>query len=184
MRYDVTIVESPFGRIVVATTDEGVHAIEFSESESPADWRFARRLGNPEFERNDGGRDVAEQLTEYFAGDLEAPDAVRVAAEGTPFQCSVWSALREIPPGETVTYGRLAAQIGRPDAARAVGRANATNPVAVVVPCHRVVGADGALVGYAAGVERKRRLLEHERAATIAAWRTSAADPLPVSSPD
>jgi O-6-methylguanine DNA methyltransferase len=164
MRFDVTMLKSPAGRIVVATTDAGVHAVEFVESERPADWRFARRLVDATFARIDGSGDVAERLTRYFDGDLAALDDVRVAADGTPFQRRVWAALRRIPAGETTTYGRLAADLGRAGSARAVGAANGANPVAIVVPCHRVVGADGTLTGYAGGLERKRFLLRHEAA--------------------
>jgi methylated-DNA-[protein]-cysteine S-methyltransferase len=102
-----------------------------------------------------------EQLDAYFAGDLtdfELP----LAAAGSPFQQLVWTALREIPYGETRSYGEIAGRIGRPGAARAVGLANGRNPIAIVVPCHRVVGADGSLTGFAGGLERKRLLLEHE----------------------
>lgn len=162
MLYDVTSVGSPLGRIVVATTGDGVHAIEFAESDDPGEWRFARRLADAEFARGAGGGDVADLLKRYFDGDVAALADVPVAAAGTPFQRRVWAELRRIPAGETITYGRLAARLGRAGSARAVGAANGANPVAIAVPCHRVVGADGALTGYAGGVERKRRLLLHE----------------------
>jgi O-6-methylguanine DNA methyltransferase len=173
MRYDVTMLESPLGRIAVATTNDGVHAIEFTESERPADWRFARRLVDAAFAWSDRGRDVADRVTRYFDGDVAALDDVRVAAAGTPFQRRVWAALRRIPVGETTTYGRLAAALGCPGSARAVGAANGANPVAIAVPCHRVVGADGTLTGYAGGLERKRFLLRHEAGAlAVTARRT------------
>ena len=101
------------------------------------------------------------QLAAYFDGD-HAPLTVPVAPRGTPFQRRVWSALAEIPRGETVSYGALATRLGQPGGAQAVGAANGQNPVAVVIPCHRVVGADGGLVGYAGGLERKRALLALE----------------------
>lgn len=101
------------------------------------------------------------QLSAYFAGELREFD-LPLAPAGTPFQLAVWSALRAIPYGETASYGQLAAAVGRPAAARAVGAANGRNPLAIVVPCHRVIGAAGALTGYAGGVERKRALLELE----------------------
>jgi methylated-DNA-[protein]-cysteine S-methyltransferase len=104
---------------------------------------------------------VQRQLDEYFAGRRTAFD-LPLVMEGTPFQRRVWSALREIPYGETISYGELARRIGRPSAARAVGLANGSNPIAVIVPCHRVIGANGTLTGYGGGIERKRLLLELE----------------------
>jgi methylated-DNA-[protein]-cysteine S-methyltransferase len=105
---------------------------------------------------------VREQLAEYFARERREFD-LDVAAAGTPFQQRVWDALRAIPYGETITYGELAARIGRPGAARAVGLANGSNPLSIVVPCHRVVGAGGGLTGYGGGLDVKRRLLAHEQ---------------------
>jgi O-6-methylguanine DNA methyltransferase len=106
---------------------------------------------------------VTEALTAYFDGDLRALDAVPTVTGGTDFQRSVWAALRDIPPGETEGYGQLAARIGRPSASRAVGAANGANPVAIIVPCHRVIGASGSLTGFGGGLSRKAWLLEHER---------------------
>ena len=106
-------------------------------------------------------RTAAAELRAYFAG-ARGPFTVPVRPEGTPFQRRVWAALREIPHGRTTSYGGLAARLGDPGAAQAVGAANGQNPVAVVVPCHRVVGADGALTGYASGLDRKRALLDLE----------------------
>jgi len=105
---------------------------------------------------------VADPLDAYFAGRLEAIDAILVKTGGTAFQRAVWSALRRIPVGQTTSYGALAAAIDRPRAVRAVGLANGSNPIGVVVPCHRVIGANGSLTGYAGGLERKRWLLAHE----------------------
>ncbi len=108
---------------------------------------------------------LQEQLLAYFDGRLRDFD-VALAPVGTPFQAQVWAALRRVPYGTTTTYGALAAAIGRPSAVRAVGAANGRNPCCIVVPCHRVVGADGRLIGYAGGLERKRALLELERRVT------------------
>ncbi|MCB5909051.1 methylated-DNA--[protein]-cysteine S-methyltransferase [Streptomyces pinistramenti] len=102
-----------------------------------------------------------EQLHAYFRGELTVFD-VPLDLRGTPFQCRVWAALRTIPYGQTLSYGQLAAQLGAPSAARAVGLANGRNPVSIIVPCHRVVGADGSLTGYGGGLDRKRRLLAFE----------------------
>lgn len=117
---------------------------------------------------------VRAEVFEYFAGQRQL-FTVRLAASGTPFQQRVWSALLRIPFGTTRTYGQLAAELGQPAAARAVGRANATNPICLLVPCHRVIGSDGSLTGFAFGEGIKLRLLEHERA-----HRPSPAAALPV----
>jgi len=112
-----------------------------------------------------GGRDatgVHDALAAYFAGDCDALDAIEVAPEGTLFKQLVWKALREIRAGETISYGELAARVGAPGAARAVGTANATNPICLIIPCHRVIRTGGALGGYGFGLDRKRWLLAHE----------------------
>jgi methylated-DNA-[protein]-cysteine S-methyltransferase len=106
-------------------------------------------------------KDVAQQFDAYFAGELTSFD-VEIDLIGTPFQRSVWEQLSEIPYGETISYGELARRVGNPNASRAVGLANGRNPVAIIVPCHRVIGADGSLTGYGGGLERKTWLLEHE----------------------
>jgi methylated-DNA-[protein]-cysteine S-methyltransferase len=107
--------------------------------------------------------DVRREVTEYFAGTRQQ-FSVNLAPSGTPFQNKVWAALARIPFGEMRSYGQLAAELGNPDASRAVGRANATNPICLIVPCHRVIGSDGSLTGFAFGEDLKRRLLEHEGA--------------------
>jgi methylated-DNA-[protein]-cysteine S-methyltransferase len=112
-----------------------------------------------------GGRDsagVRDALAAYFAGDCDALDAIEVAPEGTLFKQLVWKALREVRAGETISYGDLAARVGAPGAARAVGTANATNPICLIIPCHRVIRTGGALGGYGGGLDRKRWLLAHE----------------------
>ena len=112
--------------------------------------------------------EARRQLEEYFAGERTGFD-LPLRMRGTPFQVAVWTALSRIPFGETRSYGQLAAQLGRPTAARAVGAANGRNPFCIVVPCHRLIGTGGALVDYAAGLEVKRRLLEHEARRGLAA---------------
>jgi methylated-DNA-[protein]-cysteine S-methyltransferase len=112
----------------------------------------------------DGGTPAAirKALDDYFAGDLHAVDKIECGTHGTAFQQEVWNALRAIPIGHTLSYGALAARIGKPGAVRAVGLANGSNPISVVVPCHRVIGTDGSLTGYGGGLARKRWLLAHE----------------------
>lgn len=153
-----TVIESPLGALLaVADGDElvGLH--------------FADRTREPDGPRVDGAfAETARQLREYFAGQRRGFD-LPLAPRGSAFQLRVWQALERIPYGRTRSYGELARQLGCPGAAQAVGAANGSNPLAVVVPCHRVVGADGALTGYAGGLERKRRLLDLEAAGTAPA---------------
>jgi methylated-DNA-[protein]-cysteine S-methyltransferase len=106
---------------------------------------------------------LSEAISRYFTGELNAIDTIPVETGGTPFQREVWCALRQIPCGKTTSYGQLAQRIGRPAAVRAVGLSNCANPVAVIVPCHRVIGSNGSLTGYGGGIERKRWLLDHEQ---------------------
>ncbi len=112
-----------------------------------------------------GARDFAGRIRAYFNGDLHAFNTARLDPAGTPFQKSVWDLVRKIPAGMTRAYGELARELGRPSASRAIGAANGANPVCLAIPCHRVIGASGALTGYAWGLDRKRWLLAHEMAA-------------------
>ena len=161
-------VDSPLGPILLAATGTGLKRIGFEQGtpppECPPEWR-ALSAGT---EHTEAGRTLlsaARQLEEYFAGARRAFD-LPLAAEGNPFQQRVWRELCRIPFGETRTYGQLAGRIDRPGAARAVGSANARNPLPIVVPCHRVIGADGRLTGYYGGLRLKAFLLELERAAS------------------
>lgn len=156
---------TPVGElIVVADREDRLRAMHFADREEklndelrlhygPKGWSFTAA-------RDPGG--LASAMKAYFEGDLQVIDRLPVATGGTAFQREVWAALREIPCGETWTYGRLAKHIGRAAAVRAVGHANGSNPISIVVPCHRVVGSDGTLTGYGGGLERKRWLLAHE----------------------
>lgn len=151
---------TPFGPFSVAVTASGeVAATAFGDSNA-----LQQRLREESVTLRDPNRLRAArtQLLSYFSGERSSFD-LRLAAHGTPFQRRVWSALQEIPPGETRTYGEIAREIGHPGAARAVGRANATNPICVIVPCHRVIGANGSLTGFAFGEAIKARLLALER---------------------
>jgi len=148
--------ESPVGPLLIAVSDAGVHAIEFHESRHPV-----RRDARWEAEPHPLLDEVATQLDQDFAGDREAFD-LPLAPEGTAFQQSVWQALSDIPFGETRSYADIAHVIGKPNAVRAVGAANGRNPIPIVVPCHRVIGADGALTGFGGGLPTKRFLLAHE----------------------
>jgi methylated-DNA-[protein]-cysteine S-methyltransferase len=143
--------DTPMGKLTLVTTGKGLSAVSFG----------ARIPPNGILDEQ-ANRVYIDQLSEYFAGkrkDFDLP----LDLNGTPFQLSVWRALLNIPYGETRTYGEIARSLGKPQAARAVGMANHDNPVAVVVPCHRVVGHDGSLTGYAGGLHLKRALLALER---------------------
>jgi methylated-DNA-[protein]-cysteine S-methyltransferase len=120
-----------------------------------------------ELEGSECPREIARALDAFFRGEVQAIEALQIRPEGSAFQHQVWRALREIPAGRTSSYAELALRIERPSAVRAVARANATNPIAILVPCHRVIGANGELRGYAYGVERKRWLLDHERRSVV-----------------
>jgi methylated-DNA-[protein]-cysteine S-methyltransferase len=155
---------TPVGDLVVVTDADGaVRALDWLDYEA----RMLRLLGlhyRAGFTLAQGRVPalVRSALHAYFSGSTRALDELVVATGGSAFQREVWSALRRIPVGSTWSYGQLAEHIGKPRAVRAVGLANGANPVSVIVPCHRVIGASGALTGYAGGIERKRWLLEHE----------------------
>jgi AraC family transcriptional regulator of adaptative response/methylated-DNA-[protein]-cysteine methyltransferase len=162
MRIGYTIVTCPLGRMLVAATDRGVSAVHFAESDEKLERTLQAEFPDAELHRNQGAHaDWVEALVARIGG---ASVNVPVDIQATAFQWRVFDALREIPPGETRSYGEIARRLGQPKAARAVGRACATNPVAVAIPCHRAVGASGALTGYRWGVDRKRALLEAEAA--------------------
>jgi methylated-DNA-[protein]-cysteine S-methyltransferase len=158
-------VETPIGVLLVVADQEGnLRAVDWADYEERMLRLLRRHYGKGGFELEDARNPhgLSEVLQRYFAGELAAIDMLPVETGGTAFQREVWRALREIPCGDTVSYAELASRIGRPTAVRAVGLANGSNPVGIVVPCHRVIGANGSLTGYGGGIERKRWLLEHE----------------------
>ena len=167
MTLEIAEFHSPIGTIVLAVRDGTLTALVFAEGWPDRRARLVKRFGDVDLRGAADPAGVSGRLAAYFAGDLGALDAIAVDSGGTPFQRRVWAALRTIPAGETVSYQTLARRIGAPTAVRAVGAANGDNPVGIVVPCHRVIGADGSLTGYAGGIERKRWLLTHERAGTL-----------------
>ena len=163
MRITYTIVESPFGKLLVGATDRGVCSVALGDS----DERLVRALRNDfpraEIERGDDThRDWAEEIVAHIGGGNVGLN-VPLDLLGTAFQQQVWALLRKIPPGRTRSYGEIATALGNPRATRAVARACASNRVAIVIPCHRVVREDGDAGGYKWGIERKRALLEQER---------------------
>lgn len=162
--------------LLVQDSDGRLRAVDWEDHEPRLARLLARHYGEGGFRLAPGsGRSPAvERMARYFDGDLHALDDVPVATAGTPFQRRVWRALRDIPVGTTISYGELARRVGNPSASRAVGLANGSNPVGVVVPCHRVIGANAKLTGYGGGLDRKRWLLEHE-GAVLALERPRAA---------
>jgi methylated-DNA-[protein]-cysteine S-methyltransferase len=158
------IMPSPVGELLLTATEEGLTRVWFEENRHggprSAEWRSAEEVGGAA-ERI--LRAAREQLDAYFAGERKSFD-LPLAAAGTPFQERVWKALCTIPFGHTSSYGEIAIRMGEPRAVRAVGAANGRNPIPIVVPCHRVIGANGDLTGFGGGIERKRWLLEHEGA--------------------
>jgi methylated-DNA-[protein]-cysteine S-methyltransferase len=149
--------DSPLGPICLTGTDQGLTHVDFKCGDRP--------VLTPPHGRDDGGilAEAIRQLQAYFDGTGQR-FTVPLAPRGTPFQQRVWLALQQIPYGTTVTYQELAHQVGRPKGARAVGSANGRNPIAIIIPCHRVLGRDGRLHGYASGLSIKQRLLQHEGA--------------------
>lgn len=158
-------IHSPLGDLLAVTAPDGtLHALDFHDYEARLRTLFARHHGPAPLTPGMAPGALTTALDSYFAGTPTALDDIPVARFGSPFQQSVWAALRTIPPGQTRSYGQLAAALGQPGAARAVGLANGANPIGIVIPCHRVIGASGTLTGYAGGVERKAWLLRHEGA--------------------
>jgi O-6-methylguanine DNA methyltransferase len=151
MTRELAQVETPIGAFRATVIDGAVRTAAFVEGNLKESRGVRRDSSGVHF-----------ALAAYFAGEVDALDAIAVAPQGTDFKQSVWKLLREVPAGTTVSYGELAARVGAPGAARAVGTANATNPVCLIIPCHRVIRTGGALGGYGFGLERKRWLLAHE----------------------
>lgn len=149
------MIESPLGPICLAGTDEGLIRVDFQHGERPVEVIANGETLPSYFDQ------AMQQLREYFEGtrrDFDLP----LAPPGTSFQQQVWQALQQIPYGSTITYQDLAEHLGKPTASRAVGSANGRNPIAIIVPCHRVIGRDGRLRGYAGGLHIKQKLLQHE----------------------
>lgn len=165
-RFQIDELNTPIGTVLLVVDLQGnLRAVDWKD-------HLSRMLRLLRIHYGDGGfaleachdpAGMTDALARYFKGDLSAIDRLSVQTRGSAFQCEVWSALRTIPCGTTTSYQQLAEQIGRPAAVRAVGAANGSNPVSIVVPCHRVIGTNGSMTGYGGGLHRKRWLLEHER---------------------
>lgn len=153
---------TPIGAFLLATDDAGrVRAIDLG-GDADRITRHLQRYAGTDIRWGAAPSALRAALNAYFEGDLKTLDDIVCMPDGTPFQQSVWTALRAIPAGQTLSYGGLADRLGNPKAVRAVGLANGANPIPLIIPCHRVIGADGSLTGYGGGLERKRWLLAHE----------------------
>jgi methylated-DNA-[protein]-cysteine S-methyltransferase len=172
VRLAIDHLDTPIGRFAIVVDALGrLRAAGFTDGhrrmEKGLEHSVASFGTTPEPTRDPAG--LTSALRRYFDGELSAIDGLPVAGDGTPFQKRVWAALLEIPCGETRSYADIARRIGKPAAVRAVGLANGSNPIGVIVPCHRVIGSDGSLTGYGGGIERKKWLLAHEgRQVTLA----------------
>lgn len=157
----IDAIDSPVGVLTIAERAGRVCLLHFGEDGPDVDQMFDRwHPGEPRARQPLPA--IAALMARYFSGDIGLLDTIPVELNGTPFQKNVWQALRRIPCGTTISYAELARRIGQPNAVRAVGTANGANPVAVIVPCHRVIGSTGKLTGYGGGLDRKQWLLEHE----------------------
>ena len=174
MRYCET--PTPMGRLMLAGDESGLRRVTFPNRPPPAEITECWERTEEPF------REAIAQLEAYFERRLRRFD-LALAPEGTPFELEVWSALLEIPYGETVSYSELARRIGRPAASRAVGAANGKNPIPIIVPCHRVIGANGSLTGFGGGLGLKRRLLDLEAGATGRLWEESPEETAALYSP-
>jgi methylated-DNA-[protein]-cysteine S-methyltransferase len=158
----LTTIDSPVGPLTVAANGASVCLVHFGPAGADVHkWLAKWYPDQPVEERRDPGG-VVSVLKRYFKGDLGSLDEVDVELHGTPFQQRVWRALRSVGAGSTRSYAELAGRVGAPSAVRAVGAANGANPVAIVLPCHRIIGSNGSLTGYGGGLERKQWLLRHE----------------------
>jgi methylated-DNA-[protein]-cysteine S-methyltransferase len=165
----VNRLKTPIGvMVIIEDREDNLRAVDWTDHESRMLELLRLHYGKNGFrlEADSTPTEAVSTLDRYFEGDLAAIDSLPVKTAGTLFQRQVWRALRNIPCGTTTTYARLAQQIGRPKSSRAVGLANGSNPIGVVIPCHRVIGSNGSLTGYGGGIERKLWLLKHEASAT------------------
>jgi methylated-DNA-[protein]-cysteine S-methyltransferase len=170
--FGVDRLETPIGiALLVTDADGALRALDWEDYEPRMNELLRLHYGAVVLQDRPSPRDIRAALSGYFKGDLDRLNTIKWRVAGTPFQRKVWTALAKIPPGTTMSYGALAAQLDAPKAMRAVGHANGSNPISVVVPCHRLIGANGSLIKYGGGIERKRWLLAHEGVALERAER-------------
>jgi methylated-DNA-[protein]-cysteine S-methyltransferase len=163
-RIFVGLVPSPIGPLAFLTDDAALRGLDLRGNLDELIADFSRRHGDIAVDESADPLSIQKQLDAYFGGDVRALDATAAIPDGTPFQLQVWTHLRSIRAGTTTTYGAIAHELGKPSSTRAVGAANGANPIPLVIPCHRVIGANGTLTGYGGGLHRKEWLLRHEGA--------------------
>ena len=160
-------IPTPIGPMIMLARDGVMLLLEFSDADDRVAREMKVRFGDVELVPTKNPFGFSERITKYFVGDLATIDSIPADGGGTEFQGRVWAELRRIPCGVTISYGELATRLGDKNAMRAVGLANGRNPISVVVPCHRVIGANGSMTGYGGGIKRKEWLLRHEGALLI-----------------
>nr|BBH86898.1 methylated-DNA--protein-cysteine methyltransferase [Thermosporothrix sp. COM3] len=161
-KLSIDTIETPIGGVLLVVDDGRICSLDYEDYEQRMLLLLRRRYREFELQRVVDPCGFSSRVRAYFAGNYAALNELPVVTGGTDFQRQVWEALRTIPVGTTRSYGELAKQLGKPNASRAVGAANGLNPIAIIVPCHRVIGANAALTGYAGGIARKEWLLRHE----------------------
>jgi methylated-DNA-[protein]-cysteine S-methyltransferase len=159
---ELASVDSPIGRLTLAARGRRLCMLHFGAPDDAVDKALRRWYPDEAVSMSADPAGVATALATYFSGELSSLDGIDVELNGTPFQVRVWNALRSVRAGTTASYAELADRIGARNAVRAVGAANGANPVAIVLPCHRIIGSNGSLTGYGGGLDRKRWLLQHE----------------------
>lgn len=160
---EMTTVASPVGPLTIAAHQGRLCLLHFGEASERVSTQLSRWYRRETVGSSGDPAGAVTALTRYFGGDIAALDGIEVTLNGTPFQTRVWETLRSVRAGTTASYAELARRVGSPAAVRAVGAANGANPVAIVLPCHRIIGTNGSLTGYGGGLDRKRWLLEHEK---------------------
>jgi methylated-DNA-[protein]-cysteine S-methyltransferase len=161
MKLEMDSFQSPLGQVILIARGFELVFVDFEGNEKRMRRLLEARFGVYQLKKS-SLPEFKSKLEAYFAGDCDAVNDLKVSTGGTEFQARVWQALREIPTGQTMSYGALAEKLNKPGASRAVGMINGLNPISIVLPCHRVIGANGTLTGYAGGLERKKWLLKHE----------------------
>jgi methylated-DNA-[protein]-cysteine S-methyltransferase len=182
MTWTISEIKSPLGDLYLVTNESShIVALDFLDHKANLHRNLRNYYGTYELQEGFAPEIVRVALNDYFSGDLEALSRLAISTAGNELQHQVWNALRAIPPGSTVSYGELARSLGYQDPRMAieVGAANRVNPIALIVPCHRVIAKNGDLKGYAWGIHRKRWLLEHEGAPLLTSMKPSETEPLP-----